>query len=305
MDTYSAYGLRIRSQFELPELPDADAGETSPDIVFQRGDVEPVPESVDGKGGRRIRATPDRCRLSYESYGSFVVENGERVRFDPISEDVLEMKVIRRLLENEMLGVLLHQLGRLVLHASAVSVDGEVAMFLGPRGVGKSTTAAALHAAGCPIMEDDIVSVRFENGTPVVDAGVPEMRLNQDAVDALGLSETTSYQNDGKSDKRYQQFEDVPDPAPLTKCYVVEPGESLAFEPISEQEQLFSLVGNTYAQGLLSDTDQADNHFRQCSSIVQQTSFRRLTRPDDIDELPKLVESVVSDSRDRASVDGL
>ena len=295
MNFYSAYGLTVRSAFELPELHPVEDNNTPVDVVFERGTVEPVAKSVEGYRGRRIEADPDRCRLSYDSIGSFLVDDGKRVRFDPASEDVVGTKLVRRLFENEMLGVLLHQRGRLVLHASAVSIDGEVALFLGPRGAGKSTTAAAFYTQGYSIMEDDIVSVRFEGQTPTVDPGVPELRLKPDAVDALGFKRTTSYPNDGNSGKRYQPLDGVPEPAPLTRCYVLRTGESLGFEPISERDRLFTLIQNTYTQGLLPDTHQTGDHFQQCSAIVETVSFRKLERPDELIRLADLVNLVIKD----------
>ena len=297
MTSYSAYGLTIQSAFELPELTRVESTDRTPDVVFRRGAVDPVPESVDGTGGRRITAGPDHCRLSYDSYGSFLVERGERVTFDPASPDVVETKIIRRLLENEMLGVLLHQRGRLVLHASAVSVDGRAVIFLGPRGVGKSTTAAAFHEHGYPILEDDIVSVRFDDETPIVDPGVPEMRLKPDAVDGLAIEGTTSHADDGGSGKRYQQFPEVPDAVPLAGCYVLDTADAIGFREIPQRGALFNLVNHTYTQGLLSDTDQAGAHFQQCSAIADRVPFKLLERPEDHDELPALIDTVVADVR--------
>ncbi|MDS0261450.1 hypothetical protein NDI56_18775 [Haloarcula sp. S1CR25-12] len=295
MNTYATYGVTIRSEFDLPELPTLSEPTEDTDVVFRRGAVEPVPESVPGEGGRRIVADPGQCRLSYDSYGSFLVENGRTVTYDPHTPDVVGTKVVRRLLENEMLGVLLHQRGHLVLHASAVEIDGRVALFLGPRGVGKSTTAAAFHADGYAIMEDDIVCVRFEDGVPVVVPGVPELRLKPDAVEALDLAETRTYADDGGSDKRYQRFEDTPDPAPVVACYILTEGESVSLDDASENDHLFSLIESTYTRGLLRETEQTDTHFGQCATVVETTNCRRLTRTDDHAALPSLIERVVDD----------
>ena len=303
MNTYSAYGVTIRSEFDLPELSTVERWNTGGDVVFRRDEVEPVPETVDGTGGRRIQATPGRCRLSYDSYGDFLVERGESVLFDPYSAAVLNTKILRRLLENEMLGVILHQRGRLVLHASAVSIEGNAVVFLGPRGVGKSTTAAAFHELGHSILEDDIVSVRFENETPIVDPGVPEMRLVPDAVEALGIDGAVHHPDDGGSEKQYQQFENVPASAPLAGCYVLRNGDSLSLSELSERDQLFNIVQSTYTQGLLPDTDRTDNHFQQCSTVAGTTLCRLLTRPDDHDVLPTLVDTVVEDLRTSGRVE--
>ncbi|MUV88610.1 hypothetical protein GJ629_00815 [Halapricum sp. CBA1109] len=294
--TYRTYGLTVQSAFELPELPIAgDAGEA--DVVIERGTVEPVPESVESHGIRRVQATPGHVRLSYDTIGSFLVTGGDRIVFDPVSTDVVGTKLVRRLFENEMLGVVLHQRGRLVLHASAVVVDGEAVVFLGPRGVGKSTTAAAFRTRGYPILEDDIVSIRFEDETPVVDPGVPEMRLRPDAVEALGIERTHQCEDDGGSDKRYLVFDEQPDPVPIGGCYVLRQGERLVIEDLPEKERLFQLVDQTYTQGMLSDTDASGDHFRQCAAVVERTSFGVLQRPSDHDVLPSLVAAVVDSSR--------
>ena len=291
MNRYAAYGLRIESEFELPELPERDATD-GVDAVFRRGDVEPVPETVDGTGGRRIEATPGQCRLSYDSIGSFLVEDGDRVTFDPVAADTTENKFVNRLFENEMLGLLLHQRGALVLHASAVSLDDEAAIFLGPRGAGKSTTAAAFHRFGYPILEDDVVAISFEGPHPTVLPGVPELRLKPDAVDGLDIPGTTRHPDDGGSGKRYQRVDDVPEPAPLGGCYFLREGDGLSIEPVDGENALLELVARTYARGLLEDTETTPDHFRQCSDVVRKVPFSVLERPDDHGRLDDLVELV-------------
>ncbi len=63
------------------------------------------------------------------------------------------------LLLDQVLPRLLGHLGRLVLHASAVEVDGRAIAFAGQTGRGKSTLAASLHQAGCPLLCDDALIV--------------------------------------------------------------------------------------------------------------------------------------------------
>jgi len=60
MYTYSAYDLRLRSVFELPELPAIESDGNAPDIEIVRGTVEPVPETVEGRaaGGSWRLPTP-------------------------------------------------------------------------------------------------------------------------------------------------------------------------------------------------------------------------------------------------------
>lgn len=298
MYDYTAYGQTIQSTVELPELPTVDDAST-PDVVVRREGLAPVPESVDGTGGRRIDASPDRCRLSYDSIGTFLVEDGDRILFDPASPAVVEQKVLRRLVENEMLGLILHQRGLLVLHASAVSVDGDAAVFLGPRGAGKSTTAAAFHTQGHTVLEDDVVGIRFDRDRPTVVPGVPQLRLLPDAAEALGVEDTVTYDDDGGSEKGYRQLRSVPEEAPLAACYVLQEGDRLSVDALPEREQLFELIARTYARGLLADTETTPDHFEQCSTVVETAPFLRLRRPNDHGRLPDLVERVADDLRSR------
>ena len=295
MYTYTAYGLLIISEFCLPELEAADCSASSADVTYRRGDVEPVADDVEGSGMRRISANPGRCRLTYESYGTFLVQGGTDVVFDPASTDVVETKIVRRLLENEILAVLLHQRERLVLHASAVAIDGSAVVFLGPRGIGKSTMAAAFHVSGYPIIEDDMVSIRLEDGVPMVDQGVPEMRLTPDAVEALGIEGASKESNDGGSGKLYYQFTQSQEPKPLMRCYVLDTGELVSIDGVPEEGEFFNLITHTYTQGLVSDTQQSGSHFELCSSITESTEFRLLSRPKEYEKLQSVIDAVVAD----------
>ncbi|ESP90003.1 hypothetical protein [Candidatus Halobonum tyrrellensis] len=294
---YSAYDLTIRSTFDLPELPSVERDESDIDVEFVHGAVEPVPESVEGVGGRRIEATAGACRLTYESVGSFLVEGGRRIVCDPLSGDVPERDVFRRLLENEMLGLILYQRDHLVLHASAVSVDGRAAVFLGPRGAGKSTTAAAFQTNGYPMLEDDVVGIRFDDDGPTVVPGVPQLRLKPDAAAALGVTEASTPAPDSWYEKRYLQVDEVPDPAPLAWCYLLRDGDQVGLEEVSGSDRLLELISRTHARGLLSDTEQSPDHFEQCSRVAQMIRFGELKRPRDHAVLGSIVDTVSESMR--------
>lgn len=295
MNYHAAYGLTVRTPFELPELPAVNPHSGQVDVEFRFGDVASVPESDGTSNGRRIAASPGDVRLSYDELGSFLVESGERVLCDPRSTAVVEGETFRRVLENEILGLILHQRDYLVLHASAVSVDGKAAVFLGPRGAGKSTTATAFHRTGYPMLEDDVVGIRFDGPEPTVVPGVPQLRLRDDAADALGVTDASTPSSEASYDKRYLPVEGVPDPATLAGCYVLREGETVSLEPLSGHKKILELIARTHARGLLSDTDQSPVHFSHCSTVVETARFCVLKRPNDLGRLPDLVETVATD----------
>ncbi|EMA70026.1 hypothetical protein [Halorubrum kocurii] len=242
-------------------------------------------------------ATPDAVRLTYDSIGSFLVEDGTRIVCDPIDEAAEQREFFRRLIENELLGLVLHQRDHLVLHASAVSVDGKAVTFLGPRGAGKSTTAAAFDAAGYSVLEDDVVAIRLDENGPMVVPGVPQLRLESDAATTLGLQGTTTPSEESWYKKQMLPIEEVPETVPLTRCYVLTETDELEVHRLPGSEQLLSLVTQRYVQGLLSESDQPNIHIEQCSRVVEHAGVRVLARPLNHSLLPELVETVVNDIR--------
>lgn len=292
---YYAYGLTIKSDIDLPELPPSDA--QTPDVVFQQGDVASIPKSNEHSGQRRIRASPDRTRVTYDSIGSFLVESGERVTIDLVTPEIRDDIAVRRLLENDMMALILHQRGLLVLHASGVAVDGKAVVFLGQRGAGKSTMAAAFHREGYDVFEDDTLCVRVESGVPMVVPGVPQLRLRPSGATELGIDATAQSNFTTNPKKVHVQLDSVPDPAPLTRCYRLDRSGQTTFKELSLQEKFFTIRLQTFVRGLLEDTGAADTHFEQCSTIIESVPFRELQYPADIKKLSSVIASIVSDVR--------
>lgn len=297
MNYYSAYDLVIESTVDLPELPSVDLDSDTADVSIRKGVVKPVPEQKGGIEGIHIEAEPGVCRFTYDSIGSFRVENGERIIFDPVYDEITGVKVFREALENEMLGLILHQRGYLVLHASAVSVGGKAAIFLGPRGVGKSTTAAAFYKEGYSVFDDDLVGIHYKDNGPVVVPGVPELRLHDDAIEALNIGGGTKPMDGWGYDKQYVQLESIPDTSSIAALYFLQVGDKPELQVVTGQEKILNLIPQTYVRGLLDDTESTPNHFEKCSSIAENTSFRVLQRPEEITELQSVVSLVIDDLR--------
>lgn len=81
---------------------------------------------------------------------------------------------------NTVLSVFLGVDDDLVLHGSAVGIDGRAVVFCGPSGSGKSTVAAAMALSGAAVITDDALRVTLgAAGPPRCFPGVPELRLRQ------------------------------------------------------------------------------------------------------------------------------
>lgn len=80
-------------------------------------------------------------------------------------------------------GVIVHKvlfyLDRVILHAAAVRMDGEVTLFVGDKGVGKSTTTLALARAGATVLGEDQVILHRSSGRYQVSGGDERSRVTE------------------------------------------------------------------------------------------------------------------------------
>src|SRR5262245_40200779 len=138
--SYSAYGLGIQSEISLPELPPARGNS---DVWIRFGTAKWPGLTQAGKPYSFFLDGTD-IYLSWHDAGVFLVRGGQEIIVDPLPG--VNEAVIRLFLTGA-LAMILHQRGVLVIHASVVAISGQSAVaFLGERGWGKSTMAAALHS---------------------------------------------------------------------------------------------------------------------------------------------------------------
>jgi energy-coupling factor transporter ATP-binding protein EcfA2 len=83
----------------------------------------------------------------------------------------------QRVLIAQVLPVVAALRGLHVIHASAVAFDDGAIALAGASGAGKSTLAAELARAGHPMLAEDVLALRLEQGSPVAEPGVslPEL----------------------------------------------------------------------------------------------------------------------------------
>lgn len=189
MPTYSIYGLTVDSDVRVPFLEPirADA-----QIRIRRGAVAETP-TADPDDGRTYR-TPTGLYAAFSGVGTLHASGGETLVVDAAAG--VAPRLLRQFVLGQGFRMLLHQRGYLVLHASAVVVDGHAVGFLGDSGQGKSTVAAACDAAGYPVVTDDVLAVDPEAGT--VRPGVPAVKLARSTAEAIS----------GEFEDSYSEFRD-------------------------------------------------------------------------------------------------
>lgn len=291
---YIAYGLRLRSELELPELVRGEPGE--PDVEIRFGEV-PVTEE-DGEDPRGvIRATETEVDLYWKTVGGYRILRGREIVIDPAKG--VDEGLLRVFLLGAAFGVLLHQRNHLVLHASAARVGDRAVAFVAWKRWGKSTTAAAMHARGHPFIADDIVAIDVADpARPQVIPGFPQIKLWPDAVASLGFGPEELPRLHSHLEKRSRLLGDgfVRSRCPLGAIFVLDKGERLELEDCGPQEAFSELIRHAYAarfgQKLLRATGLSD-YFQKLVTLARHVPVYRLRRPpslDAMDDITRMVE---------------
>jgi len=192
------------------------------------------------------------------------------------------------------MGVVLHQRGLLTLHASAVMIGDRAVAFVGEKGAGKSTTAAALVERGHDLLSDDVTALSIEEAAPTVLPGTAAIKLWPDSLEAVGRDPSTTPVLHENVEKRIFQPSDPAEPRArrLRYLYVLEQGEQIGSTPMSTHEALGELIRHTYAARFLGDAAASPAHFEQCASVLRHATVRKLIRPKGIECLSALIDFI-------------
>lgn len=295
MFTYSAYGLVIHSELPLPEA--TPLAEAEGDAVIRFGKVD-WPVSGSSPGESSFHFDQEGAYLYWEGLGKFLVRGGKEIIIDPFAS--AEEHLIRLPLLGIVLAVLLHQRGLMVLHASAVAIEGRAIAFLGNKGDGKSTTAAMLYGRGHSLLSDDAVVLDFSDPqSPKVIPGFPQFKLWPEAASTLGEDPDLLPKLLPQLEKRLRPVTErfSISPAPLKCICALSWASSLALERLRPQDAILQLIAHTYVSRFgkkLLRAESANLHFSQCVKLARAAPIYRLKRPASLAALPLTAELLES-----------
>ncbi len=269
---YQAYGLQIRAATAFPELP---PGAGVADVCIRHAPLARLPSEA-FEDGRRFASSDGVARLDWQGRVAIEVRDGREIVVDRQDAGAAW---VRQCVLGPALGVLLHQRGLLVLHASAVAVGGLALVLLGHKGRGKSTTAAALHLSGHPLLADDLVVVDESGGRPVVRPGFAQMKLRTDAAAALGVPPDALTPFHPRIEKGVWMAALAPEPVPLGLLCALEWGGAPALTPLEGSAAFVALFPHAYALRFLGRAGATAALFHGCARLAATVPLVRLTRP--------------------------
>jgi hypothetical protein len=267
-------------------------------VTIRYGSVDPP--AFDGSEQHFKAERTDRGHLYYiQNIGGVKVEEGTQITVSPL--DGSEERGFRFLVTGIALGLLLHQRGFVTLHASAVSIGGHVVAFVGHKGMGKSTTAAAFHAHDYSIVTDDLLVLDIESEQVLARPSFPHLKLYPESI--IGsLSEDPAQvpkidpQGSKRSYDAARGF--VGQSQPLECLYVLdykdddEQGDRPFSETIRGGDALMEIVRHSYVARLIPDEALSHRHLEHCATFARKVPMRRLYREKSLARLPDLVRHV-------------
>ncbi|MBI3351136.1 MAG: serine kinase [Nitrospirae bacterium] len=247
-----------------------------------------LPSSKPTAGESCTYAAGREVILFWKEIGAFLIREGREIIFQPVPG--AEEHLLRLFILGPVLAVILHQRGFLILHASAVEVNGNAVAFLGGSGWGKSTIAAALNGQGHAVLSDDVVAVDISGKVnPTLFPGFPQIKLNAEVVSVLshlpanlppphsGLAKYLCPVNRQITQRPYR----------LHRLFVLSEGADQKVESTSRREAVMELISHSYCSRLLREGSQS-RHFSQCANLANKVSIFRLRRRRSLSELSDL-----------------
>ncbi len=302
-DVYALDGLTVQSSIRLPapRIPDPAA---HPDVMI---DVAYAPEFA-LNDDPVIEIGGDTLTFNWVPMGYCTVSGGARI--DILTTPEIDLSVWMDATLNDAMGVLLSQRGALVLHASAVAVDGQAVIFAAESGFGKSTTAAALSARGHQVLSDDKAALHFDPHTQrlIMYPTVSRLKLLPESYRAVAGDETGAEPVHAGSRKlAYTEASAAGafDALPVAAIYLLRYGDSNTVEMLSPGETIVQISAHAYMThvcesygtplGVVQSYLRRDIEF--IARALPYLNVRRLKRRQGLDQLADLAEFIEHDVR--------
>jgi HPr Serine kinase C-terminal domain len=288
--SYRICGLSVASDISLPGVF-AGRPDSFPQVTIRRGPVPEVllePKIV----APTWQMAGNQILLQVPNVARFLLKDGEQIVFAAESESSAADVPIFIL--GTVLGILLHQRKQIVLHASAVEVNGKAVAFCGASGAGKSTLAAVLIQRGYRLITDDVCAITLsDHGPPIVNSDGHQLKLWAEAIEELNLEDIRREPVRGRLEKFYVEPRGAASEAlPLGAVYVLQAAgasDSHGIERPNLVDAAVFLRQHAYRPQLVTRMEQNEHYFRAAAAITSKAGIYLLTRRLQFETMPQVV----------------
>lgn len=285
---FKTYGLTCESEIDCLL---AEVDKALPDVKIQRGRVGPAGQHKTWDHVDYAHLSDDELIVSWKHIGKILVECGSLVTIDSLAD--CSEETVRLPLLGTVMSIILWQRGLTVLHGSSVKMGGDVVMFLGQKGQGKSTLGGWCNKNGYPYITDDVCALELERDTVLIRPSFPQVKLSPEVLEFLDKDPDDFPQVHHMVDKRLVDLSGFhEDKQTVSGICVLESGDELRIERldgmVAMQEILRHMMLNRFAEGQTESLRKMV--FLQASELVKTVPVYRLVRPRDLELLPATLE---------------
>lgn len=272
--TYKAFGLIIKSEFDIPELLLFNG---IPDVEIKLGIV---PKQLDEikKQGVKYQAAKDEFLLEVDSIAKYYVNKGKLIIVETLKKQ--PDKEVRLFLLGSAFGALFLQRGLLPIHGSTIKIGNTATIFTGLSGVGKSSIAAYFVNQGYQALADDISVVNIK--IKVV-PGFPNLKIWNDVMKSLDMN-SESLIEIRPNIKKYQlpiNNNYYNEPLALENLIIINTKNSSGFEyeELKGIKKFNAIKNNTYRYKFIEGLEKQQEHFQILNKLLPKVKVYKVTRP--------------------------
>lgn len=290
MFRYSVYGLTISSDLELRGLRACASAADSVDVEIRS---QPSACANPPTNGNWHQLSPQESRLLWEGVGSFLIRDGCSIGY---AEHQGAMSgCLGQALLGPAMGLLLQQRGLMPLHASALAIDGVAIGIAGDSGMGKSTTAHALHARQHDLVTDDIAALSCHGDEVIIPPGHAALRLWPDSLLRVSANPSVHERIHADTEKRRIDLCDgiAVKSLRLAGLVVLCDGDDERLERLSAPCATIELLRHYYYPELTCKVLGPSVLMQQCGRLAERLKVWRLHRrklSGSIDKMVRLIE---------------
>jgi len=296
---YKVYGLKIRSEILISELPIiSNLEDECFDATISYGKVlEEIKDAI--CKNEVIQISKNEFILRVRGVANYYVANGNSIIVEPEAES--NMEDVKLFLLGTSLGVMLMQRNTIAIHGGTIVVNGKGIIISGHTGVGKSTLISAFRDKGCFFLADDVSAVEnTPDGEIIIHPSYPQQKLCRDAMESMSYDINKYIKVDPIRDKYaiYSDEKFLYSPVKFSAIYEINIGKSNKVEisEVSGSKKIIILLRNIYRIELCKYIGFNPQYFKYCMNIASNVRIYEITRPKSVfsvDDQIRLIENTL------------
>lgn len=291
---YHMYGLTIASPIEFPEAVEV----FSPEKIDATFTFCPPPEWVlaEYADGKYASVTENVMWFRLENELLIYVAGGNDVRIHLLDPDI-EPNRMRTYILSGALTFLLFQHRFLLIHGSAVVVNGKVYIVSGPSGSGKSTTALELLKQESVLFaSDDICAVQNVNEVSLLYPGPPWQKVCADVQARTPEHTYTHLREVGDKFGRRLTEGYITEPTVVGGMFIIskESCDAPSITELTGVEKLHALTHNLFRGELLHVLGITPERMTQMLEAVSHFPIYAISRPTGKDTLAEVTSLITA-----------